>query len=255
MLISKNPKIIINLTRASFIDHEWDFYKPNPNSEYPVVDGKYSMGLYLKALKNCYLKFKEKVKRDHILEESNFFCFHCPFAKMVQKAFESLIKIENPNISSEDMLKRFKKKVEPSLFLSQRFGNIYNGSLYLCLLSLFFRSTEIKGQRGLLFSYGSGLCSTMMEVEVKSNPISECQKARIFSFLSNRVKVPANEYSKIMLEKERVYGNFRGTITPSSTFLNEDVFYLTEIDEKWRRNYAFNRKKEVSLAKNDINFI
>lgn len=87
MLIGKNPKIIINLTRGSFIDNEWDFYKPIPSSEYPVVDGKYSMELYLKALNNCCQKLKEKTKRDHILEESSFFCFHCPFAKMVRKAF------------------------------------------------------------------------------------------------------------------------------------------------------------------------
>lgn len=122
------------------------------------------MGLYLKALKNCYLRYKEKTKRNNLLEESNFFCFHCPFAKMVTKAFESLIKIEHPNISQENLERRFKKEVESSLFLSQRFGNIYNGSLYLCLLSLLYRSKIIKGQRGLLFSYGSGICSTILEV-------------------------------------------------------------------------------------------
>jgi len=42
MLIGKNAKIIINPTRSTFIDHEWDFYKPIPSSEYPTVDGKFS---------------------------------------------------------------------------------------------------------------------------------------------------------------------------------------------------------------------
>lgn len=68
MLIGKNAKVVINPTRASFIDNEWDFYKPNPNSEYPVVDGKYSMGLYLQALSNCYLKLKQKMNKENLIQ-------------------------------------------------------------------------------------------------------------------------------------------------------------------------------------------
>ena len=93
MLIGPNPKIIIDPIRASFIDNEWDFYKPIPSSEYPIVDGKYSMELYMKALAQCYSKLKEKLKGQNLLNINEFFCFHCPFAKMVQKAFESLLKL------------------------------------------------------------------------------------------------------------------------------------------------------------------
>ena len=58
LLIGKNAKLAINTTRSSFIDNEWDFYKPIPSSEYPVVDGKYSMELYMKALRNCYQTYR-----------------------------------------------------------------------------------------------------------------------------------------------------------------------------------------------------
>ena len=85
--MNRNAKIVINPTRASFIDNEWDFYKPIPSSEYPIVDGKYSMELYMSALKNCYLKLKEKTQKVNLINDIDFFLYHCPFAKMVQKAF------------------------------------------------------------------------------------------------------------------------------------------------------------------------
>jgi 3-hydroxy-3-methylglutaryl CoA synthase len=59
------------------------------------------MELYLKALGECYLKLKEKNKGQSPVEGMNYFCFHSPFAKMVQKAFESLLKTNNSTISSE----------------------------------------------------------------------------------------------------------------------------------------------------------
>jgi hypothetical protein len=37
--------------------------------------------------------------------------------------------------------------------------------------------------------------------------------------------------------------------------LNEEAYYLSEVDDKWRRKYSFNGKIEVSLAKNNISFI
>ena len=58
MLISSNPKISISPTRATYIDHQYDFYKPIPGtfinkkgSEYPIVDGKLSIECYLKAVR------------------------------------------------------------------------------------------------------------------------------------------------------------------------------------------------------------
>jgi len=65
--------------------------------------------------------------------------------------------------------------VNPSLFISQRLGNIYTGSLYACLFSLLYTNPNIANKQALLFSYGSGLCSTMMELTIISNPLSQQQ--------------------------------------------------------------------------------
>lgn len=107
ILIGKNAKIEISPIRASFIDNEWDFYKPVAGSEYPVVDGKYSMELYMKALRNCYMKLKEKTKCENLISGNDYFCFHCPFAKMVAKAFDALLKLEYQNLSAKEIMARF----------------------------------------------------------------------------------------------------------------------------------------------------
>ena len=39
ILIGPNAPIVMEVVRATFIKNEYDFYKPDPHSEYPVVDG------------------------------------------------------------------------------------------------------------------------------------------------------------------------------------------------------------------------
>lgn len=143
------------------------------DSEYPTVDGKLSIGCYLKALEECYVKLKGKRKGKNLISESNFFCFHSPFYKMVQKAYAHLHKLENPSSSPEEINKVFMEKVHPSLQISQRIGNIYTGSLYSCLISLLVSGLEIVGKNVMLFSYGSGLCSSMLTAKIHSNPLDK----------------------------------------------------------------------------------
>lgn len=127
-------------------------------------------------------------------------CFHSPFAKMVQKAYGHLLKLNNPAVNDAEIDKKFKNQVESSLFLGKRYGNIYNGSLYIGLLSLLF-NTEVTNKKILLFSYGSGVCATMFQAHVRQNPVSALQKTRIEKMLAERVRVSAVDYSNIMLEK------------------------------------------------------
>ncbi len=84
--------------------------------------------------------------------------------------------------------------------MGKRYGNIYNGSLYLGLLSLLFNN-EASNKKILMFSYGSGVCATMFQAHVRQNPISEQQKKRIEKMISERIRVSAVDYSKTMLEK------------------------------------------------------
>lgn len=182
LLISNKPKISLSPIRASYIDNQYDFYKPIPSikysykgSEYPLVDGKLSIESYLTAVRECYSKLKEKTKSENMLEKTDFVCFHSPYYKMVQKAYTALARVDQPQLSDLDISAAFQKQVEPTLFVSQRIGNIYTGSLYACLYSLLYRTPDIANKRALLFSYGSGLCSTMLQATIHTNPLSPKQ--------------------------------------------------------------------------------
>jgi 3-hydroxy-3-methylglutaryl CoA synthase len=117
-------------------------------------------------MKECYNLLKQKTGSQNILESTDYLCFHTPFYKMIQKAFDYLVKIEHPNATPQEVSSQFLKKVEPSLFVSKRIGNIYAGSLYASLLSLLYKTPNINNKKLVLFSYGSGLCSTMLQAHV-----------------------------------------------------------------------------------------
>lgn len=127
MLIGPNAKIILEPIRASYMNNVFDFYKPIPTSQYPVVDSQLSIDTYLKALNYCYKEYiNKKTGKDKTINMINinnkdlyysnfteinssynklydknfnlnnfdYFCFHSPFAKMVEKAFTNLVYFE-----------------------------------------------------------------------------------------------------------------------------------------------------------------
>ena len=80
--------------RAVHMEHVYDFYKPNLSSEFPVVDGKLSIQCYLNALDQCYKRYGEKAAplgTRYNIEDADFYCFHSPFTKLVQKSFARLV--------------------------------------------------------------------------------------------------------------------------------------------------------------------
>jgi len=95
MLIGPNAPLVIETSiRSSFFDNQYDFYKPDPNSEYPTVDGVLSQNTYLNALVKCYDGIKSKSlalgKEDISLMNTDYLCFHSPYSKLVQKSFTQL---------------------------------------------------------------------------------------------------------------------------------------------------------------------
>ena len=83
--------------------HAYDFYKPDLNSEYPMVDGKLSIKCYLGALDKCYQGYKTKLeqkKRNNnsenecvkvSLEHFDYMVFHVPFSRLCQKSLARLV--------------------------------------------------------------------------------------------------------------------------------------------------------------------
>ncbi|XP_046394199.1 hydroxymethylglutaryl-CoA synthase 1-like [Ischnura elegans] len=180
MLVGPDAPLVIERgLRSTYMRHVYDFYKPNLESEYPVVDGKLSIQCYLSALDNCYQMYCDKAGK--VMQEKNQFqwdvncfdsiLFHSPYCKLVQKSLarlvlidfvraqrfghnESFIGLEKfANVKLEDTYfdkdiekeflvfskECFKNKTEPSLFLANQIGNMYTPSLYGGLVSLLLK--------------------------------------------------------------------------------------------------------------------
>ena len=74
-LIGPNAALVFERgLRATHISHQYDFYKPVMDSEYPLVDGKLSVICYLNALDKCYQLYKKKyqlLNESSILDNNN----------------------------------------------------------------------------------------------------------------------------------------------------------------------------------------
>lgn len=104
MLIGPDAPIVVEPgLRGSYMQHAYDFYKPDLTSEYPVVDGHFSLTCYTEALDAAYRAY---VQREAKLQSTNgngvdatktsfdrfdYMCFHAPTCKLVQKSYARLL--------------------------------------------------------------------------------------------------------------------------------------------------------------------
>ena len=79
--------------KATHMQHTYDFYKPDMVSEYPMVDGKLSVKCYMNAVDKCYARYMSCLKKQskvtaHCtgINDFDYFIFHTPFCKIVQKS-------------------------------------------------------------------------------------------------------------------------------------------------------------------------
>ncbi|KAI1116457.1 hydroxymethylglutaryl-coenzyme A synthase C terminal-domain-containing protein [Nemania sp. NC0429] len=90
--------------RGTYMSHVYDFYKPDLTSEYPYVDGHYSVNCYTEALDAAYrdyAKRESKVLNGHAngeladnktpLDRFDYMAFHSPTCKVVQKSYARLL--------------------------------------------------------------------------------------------------------------------------------------------------------------------
>ena len=266
-LIGPNATIVLDPLRASYFENTYDFYKPIPNSEYPVVAGHYSQQCYINAISSCFSLLKQKKNISHIEDIGDYFCFHTPYLKMTMKGFNSIVyddltanpgkkdKDERlshiPNLSLKNHYKEveryslplWKERVVPGILLCQNLGNLYTGSVFICLAALLCNdSVQLPGKRIMMFAYGSGLASSMFTLSVKNTAEATLTKIRqnnpIRRLLDMRVKLTPEEYTRRMDKRESDYNRPNWQPEDPLEELGEDTFYLLKVDEKWRRTYA-----------------
>lgn len=125
MLIGPDAPLVVKPgLRGTFMQHTYDFYKPDLTSEYPYVDGHFSLTCYTKALDGAYTAYSKREALLHPkngasngnsnghansngisdtktpLNRFNYLAFHTPTCKLVQKSYARLLYhdyLANPN--------------------------------------------------------------------------------------------------------------------------------------------------------------
>ncbi|XP_073011693.1 hydroxymethylglutaryl-CoA synthase [Typha latifolia] len=280
MLIGPNAPITFeSKLRGTHMAHVYDFYKPNLASEYPVVDGKLSQTCYLMALDSCYRRFCSKYEnlegKQFSISDVDYFVFHSPYNKLVQKSFARLYfndflrncsSVENDareklqpfsDLTSEEsyqsrelekvsqqLAKHFyEEKVQPTTLLPKQIGNMYTASLYAALLSVIHnKHSNLEGRRVVMFSYGSGLSSTMFSFKLQDghdsfNLSNIVSVLNISKKLESRHVFPPEKFVENLKLMEHRYGGKDFETSKDTNLLSPGTFYLTKVDSMYRRYY------------------
>jgi hydroxymethylglutaryl-CoA synthase len=181
LLLAENPRMLSfeqGLT-ATVTRDERDFYRPNWSGA-AVVDGKYSVDVYLDCVESAFSDYTSRLKGllgaagGDVMAAIDHFLFHVPFPRMAEYAaarvFTSLwllepssrallaeqvpLVLDRPSgdgrkwrrdleravAKSAVFREAYEGKVASSLTLARSVGNVYSGSLYLALAGLLERS-------------------------------------------------------------------------------------------------------------------
>ncbi|MFH0954406.1 MAG: hydroxymethylglutaryl-CoA synthase [Verrucomicrobiota bacterium] len=152
MLVSANPRILaIDPEVGLYAEDVMDFWRPNYREE-ALVDGKYSMLVYITALLESWRQYTRLSGRGY--KDLCRFCYHLPFTRMAEKAHVRLAKEAGLTDTTAEGVQGL---IGDSLRYNRITGNTYTASLYEGLTSLLDYSAEDLGGRRIgLFSYGSG---------------------------------------------------------------------------------------------------
>lgn len=281
MLIGPDAPIVFESKfRGSHMSHVYDFYKPDLASEYPVVDGKLSQTCYLMALDSCYKRFCNKFEKfegkQFSMADAEYFVFHSPYNKLVQKSFARLLFNDvvrnassvtdvakeklapfssltgDESYQSRDLEKTsqqvakplYDAKVVPATLIPKQVGNMYTASLYAAFASLLHnKHTTLGGNRVVMFSYGSGLTATMFSFKFNEgqHPFSLSNIANVMNVdgkLKSRHEFSPEKFIETMKLMEHRYGAKDFVTSKDSSLLAPGTYYLTEVDSKYRRFYS-----------------
>ncbi|KAI5203433.1 hydroxymethylglutaryl-CoA synthase [Aureobasidium subglaciale] len=303
--------------RGSYMQHAYDFYKPNFKAEYPVVDGHLSIDCYFKALDACYSTYtaraaavnkrvadgqsayvnagsikgkqhqgmasppsppgeedvlavvEERKPQVSTLQEFDLMCFHSPNCKLVAKSFARLNFLDFKHGQEHDALEELREKFDPhtiadptkdkvvesafmkssaslfsakvdsSLLLARSCGNMYTASLFGGLASLIALRDpkDLLDKRIGMFSYGSGLASSMFSLRVVGDTQNMREALDLEPRLASRIRCTPTEFENALALREDAYGNSDRTPIGDRKALVPGTWYLKNVDQLYRRSY------------------
>ncbi|SDM49112.1 hydroxymethylglutaryl-CoA synthase [Halogranum gelatinilyticum] len=236
MLISEDPSVVELSTEQGYGSaDETDFLKPN--QQFPSVDGKRSMQVYLARMREALEDFESVAGKTHP-DDFAYIPFHTPFPGMVRKAgllgyrhmirdtevedelaeeigrqpreaeFESWEDYEEAVRAYMDELKGTEKyrdwygrTIDPTLSLSRQVGNWYTGSVHIARTAALKNALEsdrdLAGDRLLVGSYGSGAQAEIHAETVVEGWEEELEQLNIDEQLAARYDLGFDEYELV----------------------------------------------------------
>lgn len=284
MLVGPDASLVFDEgKRGSYMAHAYDFYKPDFTSEYPVVDGHFSIKCYTEAVDACYKAYNEREKvldarangssteeKKTGVDRFDYNLFHAPTCKLVEKSYARLIYndyLNNPtaeefaavpeeikavsyeaSLSDKTVEKTFMgiakpkylARVKPGIYAPTMCGNMYAASVYSSLVSLVanVEGKELEGKRIAMFSFGSGLASSFFSLRVVKDTTPLKEKLNLKERIDARRVLEPAEYEKFLQMREKAHLQKSYTPTGDVSTIAKGAYYLTGIDDKYRRTYA-----------------
>ena len=193
MLVSAEPRLLALDDVTSFRSEDiMDFWRPLYRTE-ALVDGRYSENIYIDFFKAVFADYCQQSQRT--IADFKALTFHLPFTKMGLKALRAVLP-QADEAQQAELLTQF----EASRVYNRQVGNLYTGSLYLSLRSLFDNSDLQTGDRIGLFSYGSGAEGEFFSGTLTQSLPDVTSKARIETALTQRQRLSVAEYEQIFVE-------------------------------------------------------
>ncbi|MFW6435757.1 MAG: hydroxymethylglutaryl-CoA synthase [Halovenus sp.] len=236
MLIDEDPDLVTLGDEQGFGSaDETDFLKPN--QQFPSVDGKRSMQVYLARMREAMIDFARNGGDTH---PDNFELapFHTPFPGMVRKAavlgyrhcirdteiedelagaigrqprreafdddeafLDAITEYTDKLAETTDYEDWYAKTVEPTFAISREVGNWYTGSVHLAraagLAEALDDGRDLAGKNMLVSSYGSGAQAEIHAETIQEGWAEEIAQLNIFEQIENRHGITFDQYESI----------------------------------------------------------
>ncbi|USZ67706.1 hydroxymethylglutaryl-CoA synthase [Halorussus salilacus] len=273
MLIDEDPSLVELSTHQGYGSaDETDFLKPN--QQFPSVDGKRSMQVYLARMREA-LEDYESVAGDSHPDDFAYIPFHTPFPGMVRKAgllgyrhmirdtpveeelaediglqpreddfedretYEEAIREHMDDLKSTDAYREwYGEVIEPTLSISREVGNWYTGSVHIARASALKAAAEagidLAGKDLLVGSYGSGAQAEIHAETVRDGWKDEIEQLNIDEQIDERYDLSFAEYEKVHDRH-----NHDKTIEIEDFTLPEEEFVFTGWGRMNERTYEY----------------
>ncbi|MDZ7702237.1 MAG: hydroxymethylglutaryl-CoA synthase [Halobacteriales archaeon] len=236
MLVSEDPCLVeLSVEQGYGSADETDFLKPN--QQFPSVDGKRSIQVYLARMREALEDFESVAGRIHP-EDFRFIPFHTPYPGMVRKAsvlgyrhairdtpmedelaeeigrqpreaeyddyddYTEAIRAHMDQLKDTEPYREwYEHVIEPTLTISRHVGNWYTSSVHLARVGAlrwaYEQGEELEGQRLLVGSYGSGAQAEMHAETIMPGWDDEMAALDLSDRLGSRYDLSYEEYEKV----------------------------------------------------------